>query len=383
MNEFNDDGELYGHLERATAELIKSGVPLDNAIRSITESVHDVLYDHGDRIAEDLIAESDRILASGRQNEQIFQRRLREIWGEAFDLMYLVGYGTAECADQFIQRHHESCARDDVFHALVRLHERSRRVFWEVYRLLTGGFPGGARARARTLYELAVVAIVIAEYGRQSTTSDIATRYLDHTVVGELAILEFEVGLEEERGYEISRDLTEKVEQLQVVVDQVKQRHGDHYEKSTGWAIPLLTLLPSERRQHKKVPSIADLEFLAGKSHMRALYGLMSAEIHAGADGLVHNLDQCGDVVSPLGPMSVIGPGLVDLAEPGRQASWFLHLSTWVLITEATGQEQIPIADLVALRSLEVMIRRYIEAGDQAEEAAFVRAERVSEQDPE
>ena len=384
MSQVDEDGVLYNRMEWAAAELIASGIPRQNAIRTITDSVHDVLYRHGDRIAEELIADSNRILIPERQIEQSFKAHLRVLWGEAFDLMYLVGYATAECADQFIHRYHEVCAHDDVFHSLVRLHERSRRVFWEVHCLLAGGFPGGAHARARTLYELAVVATVIAEYGRQTATDNIATRYLDHAVIGELAMLEFEIGLEEERGYEIPRDLSEKVVQLRVEVDHVKHRHGDHYERSTGWAIPLLPLLPAGRRpRHKKTPSIADLEFLAGKGYMRAAYGLMSAEVHAGADGLVHNLDQRSNSESPLGPISIIGPDSTGLAEPGRQASWFLHLSTWALITAATGYEQIPIADFVALRTLEGMIRRYIEASDRAEETTRAQNGTVSEPAPE
>lgn len=364
------DGEVYARLESVAANLIASGVDPQTAFQNLAQPVRDVLYRHGERIADELISSAEGVLARERRNERVFQDRLRTVWSEAFDYLYLVGYGTAECADRFIDQHESTLADDDVFHALVRLHERSRRVFWEVHRLLTGGLAGGARARARTLHELAVVALVIARYGRDPQTTDLATRYLDHSVIGKLAMVEFDASLYEERESEVPSELSQKIDELRDIVEDLKLKYGNFYDHSTGWSVPLLPLLPPARRQNKKSPSIADLEFLAGQGHMRMTYGLMSAEVHAGADGLIYNLDPLDDSESPRGPSSIIGPHLAGLAEPGRHALVGLHLSTWALLTAATGDENTPIEDLLALRTLEAMIRRYVDESDAAEQLA-------------
>ena len=69
---------------------------------------------------------------------------------------------------------------DPVFEALIGLYARACRVAREVHHLLSGGFPFGALARSRTLHELAVITIGIADYGRDEAHADLADRFLQH-----------------------------------------------------------------------------------------------------------------------------------------------------------------------------------------------------------
>jgi Family of unknown function (DUF5677) len=72
---------------------------------------------------------------------------------------------------------------DSVSEALVLLQARACQTSFEVHALLTARFPGGAYGRYRTLHELAVIAALISEYGRQPGHADLADRFLNHTYI--------------------------------------------------------------------------------------------------------------------------------------------------------------------------------------------------------
>jgi Family of unknown function (DUF5677) len=66
---------------------------------------------------------------------------------------------------------------------MTGLHARACRIAFEVHRLLATGFPMGALSRCRTVHELAVTSIILAEFGRQSAHADLAERFLLHSMV--------------------------------------------------------------------------------------------------------------------------------------------------------------------------------------------------------
>lgn len=70
--------------------------------------------------------------------------------------------------------------QDYLFEALTGLHARACRVAVEIHHLLAGGFPMGALARCRTLHEIAVTMMILADFGCMDEHPDLAERFLLH-----------------------------------------------------------------------------------------------------------------------------------------------------------------------------------------------------------
>lgn len=64
---------------------------------------------------------------------------------------------------------------DPLFGVLMRLHATSCRITGEIICLLKGGFPDGALARWRTLFEISVNCLVLNRYGNEA-----AIEYIKH-----------------------------------------------------------------------------------------------------------------------------------------------------------------------------------------------------------
>jgi hypothetical protein len=356
-----DDERLFGAMDQAVARLIESGVPESDAMDKLSSEMIKVLTTEGAKVADVMMETAGEVIAEERELSQAFDRKLRDLWGGAFDAFYLAGYAIAECADRFATQNYVDSQHDDVFQALRLLHERGRRVLWEVHRLLTGGFPGGAAARARTLHEIAVTAAVIGEHGR-TPGSDLATRYLHHETVGLLRHVRADLALARQLGDTVSAEGLAELRRLERRVAELKRQYGREFGDPEGWAAPLVPLLP-QRRHRLSTPTIADLERLADQTHMRSAYGWMSAEVHAGAMGLHLNVDPLDD------SESLIGPTTVGLAAPGRLALESLRQLTWALLTLGIDDEQTSFDDLLALKVLEQFMIRYSRAADAAEMA--------------
>jgi hypothetical protein len=365
-----DDAELYDRMEAAALSLVECGMSRESAVYRVSVEFAHALGKAASSAASDLVSASGPMLAAEQETARRFQQTLDAIWGQAFDLFYMVGYGTAEFADRFLAEQGPPAATrsDDVFVALSRLHERGRRVLWEVHRLLTGGFPNGALARARTLHELAVVAIVIGEHGRKPDSRDLATRYLAHEAVGSLAQAESSNRALRNAGQPLLP--ASEIVAMRRRVRNLTARYGQSFALPNGWAVPLLPLVPAQpNRRARKVPSLADLERLADQSFMRSAYSWMSAEVHAGPDGLVLNADPFED------SDSMIGPTTVGLAEPGRLALTSMHHLTWAMVTGGVaGDDGYAVENLLSLKVIEALIKGYVDAGDLAESEAVTTA---------
>ena len=115
-----------------------------------------------------------------RQQRGHVTRATRERWGAALDAYDLTLDYALELGSDFKQRHHVDAMHDDdpLLAVLMRLYDKTCHVASEVRALLGAGQALGALARWRTMHELAVVALFIQAYGRET-----AERYLRHDAV--------------------------------------------------------------------------------------------------------------------------------------------------------------------------------------------------------
>jgi len=174
-----------------------------------------------------------------------------------------------------LQDNPEDAAFAKYINAAVGLSGRAVLAFDEVAWLLRGGYPRGAMTRVRSLQELFVVASTLALYGSaEGDHPDLVERYLAHhevftrKVADDLLATENE-GLDSTLNEEVLQALTEKQKALIA-------KYGKQFSQSWGWAAPLF---PSSN------PSFTGLSKLILQT-FNAFYGIASAEVHAGSQGL-------------------------------------------------------------------------------------------------
>lgn len=207
-------------------------------------------------------------------------RRILARWQPAMDLFdgfLLLAYSSGKA---FHQEHWERVdeKEDPVFHLLTVLHARSCSVASEVRALLVTGHTAGALARSRTLQELAVVASLIREYGK-----DLATRYMEHE-----RIEQYKAADEYQRlagSFAIDPLDPTDFATLRSEMEQLTERYGKEFKSDYGWAAALL---------QKARPTFRDLELAAGLEGQRVAYILASQRVHAGSVGTSHHIHHAG-----------------------------------------------------------------------------------------
>jgi hypothetical protein len=107
-----------------------------------------------------------------------FRERLEGRWGKAFDGLRMLITICREIGGEAASaspKTRKGRARHGI---LVRLHARGCQLGSEIMTLMENGYADGAMGRWRTLYEVGVVATLIAEWGDEA-----ATRYVAHEIV--------------------------------------------------------------------------------------------------------------------------------------------------------------------------------------------------------
>jgi hypothetical protein len=342
-------------IERA----VEAGFDRDAAIEAASKALAQTLEDSAPAVADKLVRTSPRMLRWHRRQQRAFERRLRKHWGRALDLFFAVLVCAEEVGATFNTMHRPVAEEheDLVFEAMTGLHARACRIALEVHRLLAGGFPMGALSRCRTLHELAVTMIVLAEHGRKSGHLDLAERFLLHSVV-----MSYQDALVYQEncqalGYEpfIPKDM----EEMKRDRDELIERFGSSFKQQYGWASGIAGAQPSFR----------ELEKVAELAHLRSHYRWASHEIHSDAKGWALNQYDRGGI-------SYLATGAIntDLADPGHLALISLQQCTCFLLIY--GSEEVSPHDTLALMAMQTLVDRAGEAfaaGQASVEAAEER----------
>jgi hypothetical protein len=343
------DQRLYDIAADSLSVALDRGLDEDAAMalagEAFSKALDEALDKDVPRVTEKLIRTAPRMLRWHRRRQRAFERRLRKEWGKALDLYYAVGVAAEEAGATFDRTHRPSAAehQDFVFEALTGLHARACRTAFEVHRLLSSGFPKGALSRCRTLHELAVTSIVIAEHGREAAYSDLAERFLLHEgVMGYRDALVYQENCKT-LGYEPFSD--QNMAEMKRGHDILIQRYGPAFGKPYGWA-SCLEHSPSTFR---------DLEGIAELTHMRSHYRWANHEVHSDAKGSALNVYERGAVAYRSSGVTNTG-----LAEPGHLALISMHQCTVYLLTR--GTYRLSPRDLLALMAMEALVERSGEA---------------------
>jgi hypothetical protein len=322
-------GEIWASFEEAVARGIDPA-ELAAAFDSATEETAIL-------VGRELQRRRPQMLREHRAARRGLERRMRAIWGRALDDVFEV-YVVAEEVGSELQTVHGS-ENDFLVEGLLRLHARGCLVLLEVHSLLSHGFPLGAWARTRSLYESAVIARVLADHGREAATDDLAERFLAHAVVDQAKDLDVAAksGLEVDAG-DLATVHKARADAL--------ARFGPGFGQSYGWARPLFPALSTREKV-----TFARLEEMAqtGLASMDYRYG--GHHVHSSAWTVMLNIvSRAGQGCRLTGPTNVL------LSEPAAVA-----MAAMISCTAATvqGVEDRPDpSHLLAVRLLEQLAER-------------------------
>jgi hypothetical protein len=220
-----------------------------------------------------------KALKEERKTRDDFERRLYERWKKGLDLfetILLLGRnGGADFNNKI--RPYAVKENDIVFEVLVRLHARSCMIFSEILSLLRSGHASGALARARTLHELRVTALLIQKGG-----NTLAEQYFLYEVVENLhGAKKYEKYYQKLGLQPLEAGLITKLETAVQNYQQKFQINPNSLKGDYGWASILL---------NKERPTFADIEKYVQQDHWRPYFKFASNPVHAGAKGIVYDI---------------------------------------------------------------------------------------------
>ncbi len=280
-----------------------------------------------------------------------FKERLEARWGKGFNLLRMLLIGCRELGEVTATQlpRSRSNKKRILRSLLVRLHARACQITTEIVTLIENGFADGAMARWRTLYEVGVVATVIADAGEA-----LAWLYLEHDVVESRFAMDEYDRCHEALGFRpLPKRVRRRVERAFAVAVKT---HGADFGKPYGWAAAHLK---------KKRVTFRDLEDAAQRSAMRSYYKMASYNVHADTPKSIFSR------LGVLGDQSLILAGASDAGfrDPGQNAAITLLQITAVLLSERMSNLDV----MIKMQAL-TMIR------DQIADA-FMRADRKLQRD--
>ncbi|BCJ92163.1 hypothetical protein IZ6_28980 [Terrihabitans soli] len=271
-----------------------------------------------------------------------FEKRLEARWGKALSLLRMQVSLSLELGQSFFDRNRKSRWKRDKSkrELLVRLHVRACQVTAEILALLETGYSDGAMARWRTLYEIGIIATLVASHD-----DDLAERYMAHEVIEARNGAKLYSQNYEELGYKPIP--AEEISEINAMADKAIAKYGTSFGKSYGWA--------AHHLRHKD-PQFSDLQTAAGRSKMRSHYKMASHNVHAGIKGLTHRL-------SSLAPdRFVAGSSNAGLDEPGQNtAITFCQITVLLLAYRPEFDEVVAMKLLSDLR--DDCVREFVKAG--------------------
>ena len=211
----------------------------------------------------------------------------------------------------------------------------------EVETLLTHGFADGAMSRWRTLHEVVVVALFIAE-----NENEVARRYLDHLVIDSLRMARMYSGAAPGLGYPPLAD--QDWQHLQKNAADLISKYGQAFSTDHGWAAGVL---------HYKKPTFSQIAEAVQFQKYKPYYKMASDNVPAGARGIFASLAPLSNV----GDLLLSGPSNAGHEEAGRLTAYSLSQSAVTLMLIEPSLDAIVRAKVLQKLSGEI-------------EEAFIRA---------
>ena len=309
------DDEITGgrsvniHLDSADLEQAVEGIT--SAIESATQ---DIFVSLSESALRNVLKDPAARLLHLINERDAFVRRLELTWAEPFKLLDI---HVALCQEigavrnDWLRKQRRRAKDLVVVDVVTRLHGRAVQIAGEVQALLRNGFADGALSRWRTMHELTVTAMLIAERGPA-----VAERYAAHLGADSIkAARQYQRFAAVLQHRPISARDQKRLDTLAL---DLERKYGKPFLTDYGWAADTLK---------NPNPTFASIEAAVDLDRLRPYFRLASNTVHAGAKGTFFRLGVLGDRDGILAGASNVG-----LDEAGRLAALSLAQVTTVLL---------------------------------------------------
>lgn len=254
---------------KARSELEKGKKSLDTIEGEILDSIGPTMLQHlPEQVLKSLMSHAPNMLREHRAADRGFERRNFKRWREPFDALetiVVIAEEVGEACD--IEGRDLAKAKADYqFEALSQLFPRAILVAREIIHLLKGGFPDAALSRWRSLHELTVTAMFIAQCDRVT-----ALRYLaNFDFQARRAAKQYNVHAERAKLKPFSVKELEDIDRRCAISFEAV---GEELKGEWDWAKPGLGQVK---------PNFAEVEKVVKMDHWRPRYKWASQHIHSG-----------------------------------------------------------------------------------------------------
>jgi hypothetical protein len=303
---------------RPNVSIHLDGADVDQAFEAITSAI-EAASEHifgavSEAALQNVLKDPGARLLHLTNERSAFMRRLDLTWAEPFKLLDIhvaLCREIGEVRNDWLRRRRRRAKDVAVVDVVTRLHGRTLQVAGEVQALLRNGFADGAMSRWRTMHELTVTAMLIAERG-----PDVAERYIAHDGADSIkAARQYQRFAAVLQHRPISAREQKRMDALAV---NLERKYGKPFLNEYGWAAATLK---------NPNPTFASIEAAVDLDRLRPYFKLASNTVHAGAKGTFFRLGLLGDQDGILAGASNVG-----LQEAGRLAALSLAQITTVLL---------------------------------------------------
>jgi hypothetical protein len=304
----------------------------------IFQAIQKALPDISGTIAESIKENIDQPLKERRQRFHGLEVRRYARWQEPLDLFEALIGISEEVGEKHKKKLDESILSTNKakFAALVRIHVRACRTANEILTLLKAGYPDGAFARWRTLYELAVIAFFL--LANDDTVSE---RYLEHNTV-----LKYKQAREYQEAHlklkYPSIDENE-LDDLKKEQDRLCKKYNDGFKNDWEW-------IPSKLLPNQNFRALAEKVSL---EHLQPFFRWSSAAVH----GLSRGFYSLGLTADSQDKILLCGPSNYGLADPLQNAALSLHQVTVCLLNLKPDFESLMEAYVMDAFVNDIMIK--------------------------
>lgn len=309
------DDEITGgrnvsiHLDSTDFEKAAEGIT--SAIETASQDIFGAL---SETALQNVLKDPAARLLHLENERDAFMRRLALTWADPFKLLDI---HVALCQEigavqnDWLRKQRRRAKDLAVVDVVTRLHGRTVQVAGEVQALLRNGFADGAMSRWRTMHELTVTAMLIAERG-----PSVAERYVAHIGADSIkAARQYQRFAAVLQHRPISARDQKRLDALALVLER---KYGKPFLNDYGWAADTLK---------NPNPTFASVEAAVDLDRLRPYFKLASNTVHAGAKGTFFRLGALDDQDCILAGASNVG-----LQEAGRLTALSLAQITTVLL---------------------------------------------------
>lgn len=320
--------------ESSTTEAVEQpGARPSSSTPDLEQAVVEAIEARARHIVEQWKQKSAEAVEDYRTTKLAFESELAAQWQEPFFLFDLYLAAVYDCFASLVKEVEDES--DPQIEALVRLHGTAFKVASEIRTLILSGHADGAHGRWRTLFELEVVASIIATASKET-----AERFLEHDAISARTFSENYQKAVERLGWEPIAN--EEIQSLEGEFQALKERFGQQYSGRYGWAANAVKdAVPS----HTGPIGIQELAKIAGVDYLWPYYDLANLFVHASARSVSYSLGSNDDSNELL-----CGPAQSGFADPADSTVLSLLRTTASLLSLRENAETL--AQVEALRLL-------------------------------